>query len=382
MSDQQIIEIVDSLIPEGLKLLETIVNINSYSANPEGNNAVLDVLAPAFTALGMSVERVPCRQAGDVLIARTARAGSNDILLSGHCDTVFPPHSEFQSMRYEGDRVIGPGVCDMKGGLVCILLVLQTLKKLQALEQLPLRVLIGSDEEIGSIYSQSTYAAQAAYIDKALVFETGKANNTVVTSRVGSRSFRLEVFGKAAHAGSAFEKGANAITRAAYIVNELRQLTDLDQGLTCNVGVLRGGEATNVVPEYVECRFEIRAEKLQILEEATRKIHELLKREEVPGTRVTLEVLYSSMPFERTTAVEELFRSYQRAGARAGMQYHTNINPIRGGSDANFFASQGIPTIDALGPFGEEHHSSNEFMELASLKPKTLNCVYWLLEQR
>jgi glutamate carboxypeptidase len=373
--------IVEGSIPDTLTLLEEIVNINSYSSNIEGNNLVQDVLQREFLDLGLRIERIPCTECGDILIARNKTSGSDDLLLSGHTDTVFPPISPFQKMTYDGERVLGPGVCDMKGGLVTIILALKALKKIDMLDAYPLRVLINTDEETGSVYSRKTFGEQAQYIKKAFVFETGRVNDLIVTSRVGSRSFLLKVQGKAAHSGSAFLKGANAITRIAYIINELRTLTDFENGLTCNIGTIRGGEAVNVVPEYAESRFELRAEKKEILEEATERAVEIIHRELIPQTTVTLETVYTSFPFERTPEVISLFNEYQKAGIQAGLQYETNDAPIRGGSDANFFAGKGIPTLDALGPFGEGHHSTNEFMSIPSIAPKALNWLYWLLEE-
>lgn len=373
--------IVETLVSESLVLLKEIVDINSFSGNIAGNNKVQDVLQREFEALGLAVERVPCSGCGDILVARTAASGDYDILLLGHSDTVFPPTSPFQTMTREGDRVRGPGVCDMKGGLVTILLALKALKAVGRLDNQPLRVLINTDEEVGSVNSRTVFSQHARSVRAALVFETGKAENLVVTSRVGSRSFHLAVRGKSAHAGSDFSLGANAVSRIAFIVNELRGLTDLDQELTCNVGLIRGGEAVNVVPDFAEARFELRASEYDVLESATKEAEKIISRDVVPGTTAELSVVYTSRPFERTPETETLFRRYQQAGIRAGLEYGTNSTPIRGGSDANFFAGEGIPTIDALGPFGQEHHSQSEFMLVSSLAPKALNFLYWLLNE-
>lgn len=377
---QQLKSIVEKLVPDGLRLLEKIVNINSYSFNVDGNNKVQDVLEQEFLSLGLSVERVPCTACGDILIATTSSSSSSDILLSGHSDTVFPESSAFQKMSIEGDKVFGPGVCDMKGGLLVILLALRALNEINRLHEFPLRVLINTDEETGSVYSRDTFGKHAPHISKAFVFETGRVNDLVVTSRVGSRAFILKVHGKAAHSGSAFTKGASAINRIAYIINELRQLTDLDKGLTCNIGTIFGGEAVNVVSEYAECRFELRAETKDVLEEATEKAMAIIERDLFSNTNTDLSVIYTSYPFEHTPEIAVLFKEYQRAGQLAGLTYETNTEPIRGGSDANFFAGKGIPTLDALGPFGEGHHSTSEYMLVPSIAPKTLNFLYWLID--
>lgn len=379
---EQMSTIVERLIPEGLKLLEEIVNINSYSENVEGNNLVQDVLQREFLALGLHIERVPCIQCGDILIARTAASHSQDILLLGHSDTVFPPTSLFQKMTYGEDRLMGPGVSDMKGGIISILLGLKALKEIGELDLHPLRIIINTDEETGSVHSKETFGEQARDIKTALVFEPGRVGDLIVTSRVGSRSFQLTVQGKSAHSGNAFTKGANAITRIAYIVNELRKLTDMERGLTCNVGILNGGEAVNVVPNLAEGRFELRAEEKNVLDEATDKAMKIIQHEEIPGTQASVKVIYTSLPFERTSAIQNLFNQYQLAAQRVGLNIVTNEVPIRGGSDANFFAGKGIPTLDALGPFGEGYHSSSEFMSIHSLSEKTLSWLYWLLEKR
>ncbi|MEX2130242.1 MAG: M20/M25/M40 family metallo-hydrolase, partial [Pseudohongiellaceae bacterium] len=255
---------------EMIALLEQITNMNSGSLNKAGLQAVAAVFRTELSQLGFQMESLPggliefphCAGSepgmdiADHLLARREGDGRR-VLLMGHLDTVFPPESQFQSFTRQGDKLYGPGVYDMKGGLVVMLFALKALYQFGLLENQAISILLNTDEEIGSLSSRPYLEQQALVHDYGLVFE-GSVNNNMIRQRKGLGQAKLVVNGRASHAGSAHQDGRSAIRELAYKIIEMENLTDYETGVTVNVGIISGGEARNMVAPCAEAYVDLR----------------------------------------------------------------------------------------------------------------------------
>lgn len=380
-SDDTIKAFLAKELPGSIELLKELVNQNSWSANPEGVNQVQAILEREFASLGMMTYRSPVGERGDILVAVTGacEARNDHILLVGHADTVHPPTSPFSHFKDEGERLVGPGVFDMKGGLVMGLLALRCLHEMGILESLPIRFVINSAEELGAPDAWQFMRRCGERSRAVLVLEFGRKGDAIITERNGLASFEVVVQGKEAHVGNNFAKGASAIQQLARTIIRLAQLTDLDRGMMCNVGTIRGGTSNGVVAGSAAATFEIRAPSLADFEHIRASLNELCVPE-VEGTTVSWEEKSFSPPLERVEGTLPLFDEYRFFSTRAGLEY--DLHPRVGGlSDANRISVSKVPTLDGLGPFGGGEHTDQEFMYRSSLLPKTMNLVLWLISQ-
>lgn len=352
---------------EILRMTRAWVEVNSYTENVEGVNAVGALLREAFAIPGLALEEKPGGRCGTHLFWRTAAAGA-PILLVGHHDTVFPP-GHFEGWREDGGRAVGPGALDMKGGLAIIRGVVATLAEVGALARLPLVVASMADEEIGSIDSRPHLEAIGRGAACALVFESGRVNDAIVTRRRGVGAARVVATGKAAHAGNAHKEGANAIWAVARFIDAAQRLTEYERGLTVNVGLVKGGTSKNTVPEHAECSLDMRFETVGDAERLMAALRRACAEASVPGVTMTLDGGPSRLPMERSDAAGRLYEEYA-ACARASGLAASEMGIVGGGSDANTLSSIGVTSIDALGPRGAGFHTTHEYVELASFLPK------------
>ncbi len=353
------------------------VEVNSYTSNVAGVNAVGEMLREAFALPSLACTVIPGgAELGDHLIWRTPAPGK-PIVLVGHHDTVFPP-GHFEGWREDGNRATGPGALDMKGGLSVIRGALAALEEVGVLAQLPLAVISVSDEEVGSPSSRPHLEALARDAACALVFESGRAADAIITRRRGVGAMTVVAHGKAAHAGNNHKDGANAIWALSKFVDAAQQLTDYTRGCTVNVGMFRGGTSKNTVPESAECMLDLRYETVA---DATRLVDALrAAAAAVNVAGVTLEVSGGAnrLPLERTAASSALRDEYA-ACARAEGLGDGEAALLGGGSDANTVAPLGVPAIDGLGPRGAGFHTTSEYVELDTFAPKTRALVRFLL---
>jgi len=284
---------------------------------------------------------------------------------------VFPPGT-FEGYRVDGDKRRGPGVLDMKGGLVVMAWALKAVARLKPLSQLPpLRVVVVSDEEVGSPEGAPLIRSVIAGARAALVFESGRANDAVVVARKGTANAHCRAQGKAAHSGNAHKDGANAIWALSRFVDKVQQLTNYEQGVTVNVGVVSGGTSKNTVPAQAEAEVDLRFETAV---QRTALVHALESAaksasESVPGTSLALEVSAGRLPMEATDASRALFKSYAALAKAHGLG--ADEAPLQGGgSDGNTAAAMGVPAIDALGPRGRHFHTHEEYIEIGTLVPR------------
>ncbi len=350
-----------------------LVDVNSFTENPAGGRKTGALLRELFAIPGVETTVRPSERYADHLVFRTRPQMPNRgaVALVGHLDTVFPPGT-FEGFRRDGALLRGPGVLDMKGGLVLVAFAMKALAVTGGLDAVvPLRVVVVSDEEVGSVEGAGVIGAAVTGAAAALVFEAGRTGDAIITRRKGIAFVTVVVHGKAAHAGNAHRDGANAVWAAARFVDGAQALTDYDRGVTVNVGRMAGGETTNTVPDraevHVDARFCTRADG----EGVVASMHKIAADAgaAVPGTRFELQGGILRPPLERTEASTALLAEYA-AAARAHGLGGDEAPLIGGGSDASTTSTLGIPTIDGLGPRGAGFHTKDEQIEAASLVPK------------
>jgi glutamate carboxypeptidase len=287
-----------------------------------------------------------------------AREKQGRILGLGHSDTVWPVGTLARMPFRKADgRLWGPGVLDMKAGLAFFLYAVRGLQELDIPVRRQLSLLVVSDEEVGSISSRALTEAEAKHSDCVLVVEPGTGlAGKLKTARKGIGNYRIRIEGKASHAGVDFEKGASAIVEAARQVEKCASLTDLSRGTTVNPGVIRGGTRSNVVAAEAEIEVDVRVVRMSDAVRIDKRIRAL--RAVDKRCRMEISGGLNRPPMERTPAIAALFQKARAIGAELGLALEESSTG--GGSDGNFTAALGIPTLDGLGAVGEGAHAANE----------------------
>ncbi|GCE48133.1 glutamate carboxypeptidase [Thermosporothrix hazakensis] len=365
--------------------LEAIVNIDSGTDNKAGVDRVGAYLQRRFLEKGYQVRFDHQTQYGNHLIATHPGENPNGarILLIGHMDTVFLDGEAQQrpfricAAENEPEKRIakGPGVLDMKSGL---LIGIYAVELLEERNYQHITFLFNSDEEIGSPSSKPLVTELAQEADAVIVLEPGRELGSVVSSRRGSGLYRVEVHGIAAHAGVEPQKGRNAIVELAHLVGLLQELHGTIPGTSLSVTTIQGGTRGNVVPEYACCEMDVRASTragIKALEGAIRKT---ISRRKIEGTTVSLSGGFRCQPFEPSERNAHLVHMAQEAGAELGIQIQALTTG--GASDANTTASLGIPTIDGLGAGGGKAHNPDEYIELDYL-PERIALLTGLIQR-
>jgi glutamate carboxypeptidase len=297
--------------------------------------------------------------------------GGARVLLIGHLDTVFDPGTvATRPFRMEDGVAHGPGVTDMKSGLLAGLYALKAL--IGERGGLPFERLVfvaNPDEEIGSPTSTPHIRALAADVDVALVLECARANGDIVSSRKGIMDIRLHVKGRAAHAGVEPEKGRSAILEAARIVEDLHALNGRWPGVTVNVGVIGGGTRPNVVPEACRLEVDVRATSREALEVAEAELRRVAEATEVDDTTVEFDLMARWWPMEKLERSGRLV-DHARTLAQV-LGFEVKDTATGGASDANTTSGMGIPSLDGLGPIGGNDHSPAEYLDVDSIVPRT-----------
>ena len=360
--------------------LGTLVRTNSFSENREGGQEVAAHLDELFQCAGLERHVFESTQYADHRAWSSESGVGYPVLLVGHFDTVFPPGT-FEGMRVDGDLLRGPGVLDMKGGLVVVAYALRALAEVTGLDRIvPVRVVAIADEEVGSLEGRDVIKALAHRADAALVFEAGRAGDRIVTARKGTGMVSVHVTGKAAHAGANHADGRNAIWGLARWIDQAQRLTNYASGVTVTVGVIKGGTAHNVVPADASCEVDLRFETKDDGEAALTAFRAIATRVEAEfeGIAVRVDGRLNRMPLERSLLGGILLQDYAEQARAVGLGYEEA--PLVGGaSDANTTASLRIATIDGLGPRGKGFHTLDEQIELRSLVPKARALARFLL---
>ncbi len=356
---------------EMLMTLERLVGFESPSDDKAAVDALGVCLAGEFDDAGCKVKFHRVADSGDHLQAGFPSKRAQDdkpVLLLGHFDTVWPMGTLAKMpFRQEGDRVYGPGVFDMKAGIVMVLFALRALRSTSARRR-PLVVLLDTDEEVGSTTGRPIIEAVAKECEAVLVMEPAQGpQGFLKTARKGVGDFTIRVQGRASHAGVDFEKGRSAIIELSRQVLEVAKFVDLERGITVNPGVIHGGTRTNVVAAEAWAEVDVRvarAADAKGLEEkfASLQPFDLDCKIEVSGG-------LNRPPMERTEGTVRLLRTAQEVGRQLGMELDESATG--GGSDGNFTSALGIPTLDGLGAVGEGAHATNESILLAELPRRT-----------
>jgi glutamate carboxypeptidase len=358
--------------PRFLAELETLVNIDCGSYTPAGVNRVADLVVASLDELGATVERIPHepdageRQLGDLVVGALAGDGPR-LLLIGHMDTVFGEGTAAErSFTVRGDRALGPGTSDMKGGLLA---GLHALAALHAAGAKPTVTFVANpDEEIGSIFSTEHIRRLATRHEAVLVLESARANGDIVSARKGIADLELTFIGRAAHAGVEPEKGRSAILAAAHQVVALHQLNARWQSVTVNAGVIAGGTRPNVVPAECRLQVDLRAATRDAFDQAYAEVERLTGATPIDGVTCSVRRMALHPPMEKTPATAQLA---QLAIAIAGeLGFELRDTATGGASDANTTSAMGLPTLDGLGPVGGDDHSADEWLDLASVVPR------------
>ena len=365
--------IVEARLPRFLAELERLVNIDCGSYTPDGVNLVADEVEATLTMLGADVQRVPhepaagARQLGDLVIGRIEGDGPR-LLLIGHMDTVFDPGTAAQRpYRSDGERAFGPGVTDMKAGLLAGLHAIAALREDGS--RPAVMFVANPDEEIGSPFSTPFIRTLAPEHEAVLVLECARANGDIVSARKGIADYRLTIAGRAAHAGVEPEKGRSAILEASHQVLALHALNGRWPTVTVNAGVIRGGTRPNVVAERCDLEVDLRAATADAFAAAAAEVERLAAEPTVDGVTVELERIAGHPPMEKSEASGRLVTLAAIIAAELG--FEVSDAATGGASDANTTAAIGLPTLDGLGPVGGDDHSVDEWLDLASVVPRT-----------
>lgn len=359
-----------------LAALERMVNTDGGSYDKAGVDAVGAQIRAFCEGHGLRLETVRGERHGDCLRAvlpheGTAPSRGNhaaNIVLMGHCDTVFPKGEPGRRpFRIEGGRAHGPGVADMKAGLVMNMFVLAAFAKFGGAPG-PLVGLFTGDEEIGSPEGRAVIEEEARGARVVFNAEPGRPSGNVVTGRKGGVFMAMDIEGKASHSGGNFQAGISAIGELAHKILAIHALTDLDRGITLNVGLVAGGQSVNTVAPHAQGQIDLRYVAPADRGEVMARLQAIVARSFVPGTRATLTVKGEFNPLTQDAAAKRLFTLYQGAAAEAGLAVEGEFSG--GCADSGFTAQQGAPTICGVGPVGGLAHGPEEYLEIASLVPR------------
>jgi glutamate carboxypeptidase len=394
---------LESKLPEALELLRQMVEINSYTANKEGVNRLARFTAQCFAPLGFSAEFVPAANAeyGDHLVLTRTGRGGQSIGMISHLDTVFPPEEEQRNNFHwliEGDRIFGPGTQDIKGGTVMMWLLLNALQAQapDVFENSTWKLLLNSAEErfspdfgdlCRSIFDKGTLAA--------LVFEAegrlGK-DHLMVLARKGRATWRVTASGRGAHAGGKHNAGANAVMQLGQTIQKIAALTDYSRHLTFNVATVSGGTVLNRVPHEAIAEGEFRAFDPKTYAGAKAALLALTGDGDVRSPvdsykcKITVEILTESRPWPRNPATDRLYEFWKQAGDE--LQIPVSSEERGGLSDGNLIWDA-VPTLDGLGPWGDNDHCSErspdgsklpEYVEMSAFVPKAMLNVAAILK--
>ena len=375
-------------LPAFLADLEHVVNIDCGSYTPAGVNLVGDWVAAELAAMGASVDRRqdPSGRFGDTIVGTFAgKPGGARVLLIGPMDTVFSEgEAAKRPFRIDGEVgagaiARGPGVTDMKSGLIAGLRAVGAVRALGG--EFPferLRFIANPDEEIGSPSSTPHIEEAAATADAAFVLECARASGDFVSARKGMADIRLTVAGRAAHAGVEPEKGRSAIVAGAELVRSIHALNGRWPDVTTNVGVFKAGTRPNIVCDDAELQVDVRAMSAEPLRKALEAINILALNPAVPDCNVRVETMSSWAPMEKLERSGRLADHVIALASRLG--FETKDVSTGGASDANTTSGMGVPSIDGLGPVGGLDHSPEEYLEVDSIVPRTALVAALLLE--
>ncbi len=348
-----------------LTLLKELVALESPSSDKAALEACSAYVAARLCELGAEVAFVPQAAAGDHLTALWPGTDRDSQFLTlCHLDTVWPRGTlATRPLREEQGKLFGPGIYDMKAGTAILLTALKVLKAAGLAPRYPVRMLFTSDEEVGSVTSRSLIEAEAERSCLTIVLEPALAQGQLKTFRKGVGTFMVVAHGRAAHAGGDHQKGINAIEELAYHVPVLQRLTDYESGTTMNVGTIKGGSASNVVPERAEMEVDFRISQLAEVDRVVAAVEGL--KPVLAGARLEISGGLNRPPMEHNATMVKTFEQARQLAAGIGLTLEEGSTG--GGSDGNFTAALGVPTLDGMGALGDGAHAVSEHVVISSL---------------
>jgi glutamate carboxypeptidase len=365
--ERTLVDYIASREQDWIDLLRELVNCDSGTYNKPEADRASDILANAISELDSQAEKLPQEQFGDHVIARRQGSGDKRLLFIGHFDTVFPEGTVAERpFTIDGDRATGPGIYDMKGGIVVLIAAMSALRAANApvWNDVTLTTIFNSDEEILSPTSGPAIREEAKRADTACVLEPARPGGEYTYQRKGAGLYKMTVHGRAAHSGGAPEKGRSAVEELAQKIIRLHEMINWETGTTVNVGVIRGGLRPNVVAEHAECEFDLRVFTHDEREKAEKRFEEIAAMQFVPDTTTELSGRMMFPPVEYHPRNEMLFGWVREAGQKLGLDLKSIVTG--GGSDGNV-AGQYAPLIDGMGVEGDGAHSDREFIYLSSI---------------
>lgn len=364
-------EYLEEKMPEMRAFLEEMVNMDTNTYDKEDVDKLGKIIKEKFEEIGMEVKVHREKKFGNHLEVTPGKDANPEILIIAHLDTVYKKGAaEERPFEVIGEKGYGPGVSDEKSSHVAVLYALKALQEAGSDAYKNVHIIFNSDEEIGSPTSKPIIEEAAKNKQFSLVVESGRPDDTVVSERKGVGDFELEVEGVSGEAGTQQEKGKSAIEELSQKIVRLQELNDLEKGLSVNVGIVGGGVAGGIIAPEAEGKIDVRVADEQQEKEVIDEITEIAEENHITGTNTKLEGGMSRPPMVKTEETEKLLDIIRQAGEELGMSIKDESTG--GGSDASFTASEGIPTIDGMGPLGEySHNLTEEYVDLKTFPKRT-----------
>ena len=373
---KKVLELIKRWEKEQFDFLVTLCEQNSYTFHKQGTDYVAAMILENLGGVLPVHNVVEQQDVGDHHILKTKKTGKSVYLL-GHMDTVFSPDHPFQNCKKNGEWLSGPGTADMKGGLAVMVYALKALHLLGGLENLNVAMILGGDEENGSLTSRDIYEKERENARICLVAECAGENGEIAISRNGKTGGRVECIGHDRHVGSPTEEKASAILELARKVVAFESLNSIFPGVRINVGQIEGGLGPGTVPSHASFLFDLRWQQEEDYRPLFDRIQGIVSQCELPQTSSCMTLLNYRpvMPYSKKS--KKLLYLLQRVAKELGQEVLTEHR--YGTSDGNFFGAVGVPTLDGFGPIGLRDHTSEERILISSLKERTALLTSFLL---
>ena len=355
---------------EYLEELRPLIDVDCGTYTVEGIEFIATQFEAKFAEMtGWSVKRVDCGKAGLGLeIRNKPEADVIDVMMIGHMDTVFPVGTAAaRPMTNDAEKAYGPGVSDMKSGLLNIVYAMRNLDQ-AVLDKLSICICMNPDEETGSLDSVEWIQSVAKDAKNVLVAEAARADGGLVKARKGMAGYKITFKGVAAHAGNEPENGRSAITEMANWILAINAMTNFESGTTLNVGVVSGGAGANIVPEHAQAVLDVRFWSNEEYDDVDTKLRAMLDTPYVDGVSITMERESYKPSMVAGPLTEALMALVEESADE--LEIAINWKEVGGGSDANNTAILGVPTLDGFGPVGAGFHSDQEYLLLESIEPR------------
>lgn len=347
------------------RLARDLVAIESPTTVKAAVDRLGERVARELEACGAALTVHPRKEVGDIIEARWhADHPGAPLLIVCHLDTVHPIGATVRNpVRFEDGGLYGPGAYDMKGSVATVISAIGGLRELGVFPERPMIALMTTDEETGSFYSRDLIQELAEGAALALIMEAALPDGSLKTWRKAVGHYTVRTYGSAAHAGGAHEFGVNAIEEMAHQILKLQGMTDYEAGTTVNVGVVQGGTRSNVIPHVCEAQVDVRAMTVEEMERLHQQVEGL--ESVLDDTDLNVEGGFDRPPMERNALMIETFERAQQIAAQYGLALKES--GTGGGSDGNYTAAIGTPTLDGLGPLGDGAHTDREFLSVPSM---------------